>query len=132
MLKRKWLWITVPFILFLAAAGTISLSSYIYSKPGPTKANFKRITNGMTLPDVERILGGPPSIRYLTPEEAKRRASSPFFTYCSGRWSCPDARYFIDVIVDNEDRVVGTDYVAPPSLLDKVVGWLRIRFGTSR
>jgi hypothetical protein len=48
----------------LAAAGLLGAYGLMPPKPGVTRANCERIREGMTVPQVEHLLGGPPTYTY--------------------------------------------------------------------
>jgi hypothetical protein len=64
LLRRRWLWLLV----FVSAALSVAVFlAYVSTDTKITRENIERIKEGMTLEEVEAILGGPPRIEGTNP-----------------------------------------------------------------
>jgi hypothetical protein len=70
-MRRRRLLLGLGLLALLGLAG--GLFAFLYPWPGVTGANFERIQEGMTLAEVEKILGGPPHDRGPIINEADLR-----------------------------------------------------------
>lgn len=122
MNKRRWL-LVLRLTVYVVLAGLIAL--WMTSEDKITEENLKRIQTGMTLRDVEEILGGRPngidkSVRYQPVDEPTPRY--PLV------WSGPLMR--IQVVFDDDGKVISRWWRPPgqETLLDKIKRWLHLQW----
>ena len=65
MTKKRW--IVLAGILAACVCATLAVLALLPPRPGVTLANIERIEKGMTLAEVEKILGGPGEISASDP-----------------------------------------------------------------
>jgi hypothetical protein len=81
------------------------------------KARCEQIKPGMTIAEVERVLGSPPSVRPGSPGDAKRFAASvgrERACWYAGIWESPDRRSAIHVFADLDGKVSRATFSSEP------------------
>lgn len=131
MMKRRLVWVGIAVCLALA----VCLSAWLLSRPHPVnRANFQRIQVGMTLAEVEDILGPPgdhAGVIYLSrcrlsgrwPESERDDQGAGF------EWMSNEGE--IAIWFDEDRRVAKTRFwepqvCQPPVILDRIhsrLGW---------
>jgi hypothetical protein len=112
-MKRKWALLAV---LVVIAVASLCAHWIMRSQPGITWTNYERIELGMSLEEVETILGR--SYVYQPIGDPTRDGGPGFW------WQGDDLS--IIIAVDNDHRVTGTYYekLSSPSFLSKLRRWL--------
>jgi hypothetical protein len=118
MTKKRW----IVLAGMLAAGGCLTLAvlALLPPRPGVTRANFERIEHGMTLEEVEKILGGEgPDSPVLGPLDMNMKTSGPVTEL---HWVHPDRTTLVAVDFDGDNRVVRKWYweESPPTFMQKL------------
>jgi hypothetical protein len=114
-MKRRYL--TVAGILAVCICLTLGVLAIMPPRPGVTKANFDRIEEGMTLPEVEAILGSDRGSRGIVTE-----VFLPIGHEIE-EWGGDEG--FANIVFDERRRVIRKDWNdAPLPLLQRIRRWL--------
>jgi hypothetical protein len=128
----------VPKRLRLLAALTallvtaLALILFLPRQPRITETNLNRVRPGMTRPEVEAILGGPPGFyaggpTLLLPDECHRVISDEIVPDSMlERWWGDDGA--LSVTFNPSGRVIGSQWCRCKRIELGLVGWLRWRF----
>jgi hypothetical protein len=106
MTKKRW--IVVAGILAACVCLTLGVLAMLPPRPGVTPANIERIEDGMTLAEVEKILGGP-GPDFISGRAAKILA-----------WNNPHYGTWVHVVFDCDNRVIGKVWESPETFLQRV------------
>ena len=106
MTKKRW--IVLAGVLVACVWLTLAVLPLMPPRPGITPANIQRIEEGMTLAEVEEILGGPGVERW------------PRFDTHVVTWNHPHDGTYVRVGFDRDNRVIGKDWGPPETLLRKL------------
>jgi hypothetical protein len=94
MTKKRWIVLTG--MLAACVCLTLAVLALLPPRPGVTPANIQCIEKGMTLAEVEKILGGPGKVTPADPEHITEIV-----------WHHPDEETSVIVWFDADNRVTG-------------------------
>jgi hypothetical protein len=121
-LRRHWRLATMSSLALLLVASYVS---FVATSSKITPENAARITCGMSLDEVERILGGPPTFPNDGLKMLKQLKVGD--AWVAGRWCCPEGKGDIVVYADHEGKAIRADFVPDrtySSPLDKMRRYL--------
>ena len=112
MTKKRW--IVLAGILAACVWLALAVLALLPPRPGITPANIQRIEEGMTLAEVEEILGGPGVERW------------PRFDTHVVTWNHPHDETWVTVWLDQANRVTLSAPIPPETFMQKLKRLLRL------
>jgi len=129
MSRRRLLLVAIPAVLILVGAGAWVL----WPRPGITRANAAQVVEGMTLAEVEAIMGGSPrdeSTGPLCVDEPADPTWDGTGICAANRPTWTSNQVLVEIDLDANRQVERARWYpvrrAPESLLDIVRRWLRL------
>jgi hypothetical protein len=113
MSRRAYLW--AGGVALVACA--LLLTDRLLWEPGPTKDNVRRIRPGMTLAEVEELLGGPAADTFEMP------ADWPAYRW-QREWRAEGAAVDVQFTADGRVMAAGGGKRGPPGPLARLRAWL--------
>ena len=114
MTKKRW--IVLAGLLAACVCLTLAVLAMRPARPGITRPSFERIKIGMTLEDVEKILGCAACDAGAMGLEGPRRV-----------WIHPHNETTVVIYFDRNDRVTSKSLSVPVTFLKKLQRWLGLR-----
>jgi outer membrane protein assembly factor BamE (lipoprotein component of BamABCDE complex) len=111
MTKKRW--ITLAGILAACVCLTLAVLAMLPPHPGVTLANIERIEDGMTLAEVEKILGGPAEYSF----NQRRKILG---------WTNHNSQASVTLYFDGDDRVIEKRSGPAETFLQKLYRLLRL------